>query len=222
MAVCTISKTISIDSLHTFHNLSRFSVNYFASRNIKILPQHKILPKKSDAAAISVEKSNNKDNNVHQLIIKTTGFSKQFHRVDFTKSHFSCIEPQICSYRNVHSERKTIKPRTDYLLHCQGPLFVQSRTFCDDRKPAKPVSMPRLMDFHEQVAWPNIFKAIRNWILANFIITPYFDREFNVQDFIEGSKQVMCNIQTNPHTLITLKIHSKFYNGGVHFGITGV
>jgi hypothetical protein len=68
--------------------------------------------------------------------------------------------------------------------------FLSSkRHFSNDRQHEP---LPRLMDF-PQIAWPSIFKVIKNWILTNFIITPYFDREFIAQDFLNGSKQV-CDL----------------------------
>ncbi|KAG8232772.1 hypothetical protein J437_LFUL012912 [Ladona fulva] len=54
----------------------------------------------------------------------------------------------------------------------------------------RPKGLPPLMNF-PQIIWPSIFKSIRNWILCNTIITPYFDREFNLPDFIAGSKQAV-------------------------------
>lgn len=42
-----------------------------------------------------------------------------------------------------------------------------------------------------QVVWPSIIKSIRNVILTTFIIKPYLDREFNVPDFVKGSKKAV-------------------------------
>ncbi|XP_071439543.1 m-AAA protease-interacting protein 1, mitochondrial isoform X2 [Hetaerina americana] len=42
-----------------------------------------------------------------------------------------------------------------------------------------------------QIIWPSFFKSLKNWILCTTIITPYFDREFNLPDFISGSKQAV-------------------------------
>lgn len=51
-------------------------------------------------------------------------------------------------------------------------------------------SLPQLMDFPE-IVWPSVLKTIKNWILVNFIIRPYFDREFTVPDFVAGAKQAL-------------------------------
>jgi len=49
--------------------------------------------------------------------------------------------------------------------------------------------LPRLMEF-PQLLWPSVFKVIKNWIMAKFVITPYFDREFDLKEFGEASQQV--------------------------------
>uniref|UniRef100_A0A182HRJ3 Juvenile hormone esterase binding protein n=2 Tax=Anopheles arabiensis TaxID=7173 RepID=A0A182HRJ3_ANOAR len=47
-----------------------------------------------------------------------------------------------------------------------------------------------LMDF-PQLVWPSVIKTIRNWIMVHFIIRPYFDREFSLPEFIQGTKQAL-------------------------------
>ncbi|KAJ8935399.1 hypothetical protein NQ314_012817 [Rhamnusium bicolor] len=42
-----------------------------------------------------------------------------------------------------------------------------------------------------KVVWPSLIKSFRNFILATFVIKPYFDREFNLPDFIAGSKKAV-------------------------------
>ncbi|XP_055703554.1 m-AAA protease-interacting protein 1, mitochondrial [Phlebotomus papatasi] len=56
-------------------------------------------------------------------------------------------------------------------------------------------SLPPLMDFPELV-WPTVFKSMRNWILVNFIIRPYIDKEFNMPDFVFGAKQALQAVST--------------------------
>ncbi|XP_058449854.1 m-AAA protease-interacting protein 1, mitochondrial [Malaya genurostris] len=60
----------------------------------------------------------------------------------------------------------------------------------DEARPKKPRSLPMLMDFPELV-WPSMIKSVKNWIMVQFIIRPYFDREFNLPDFIQGAKQAL-------------------------------
>ncbi|KRT82396.1 hypothetical protein AMK59_3667, partial [Oryctes borbonicus] len=50
--------------------------------------------------------------------------------------------------------------------------------------------LPPLMTFPE-IMWPSLIKSIRNLILSTFIIKPYFDKEFNLPDFVRGSKQAL-------------------------------
>lgn len=56
--------------------------------------------------------------------------------------------------------------------------------------------LPPLMEF-PKITWPSVIKSIRNFILATFIIRPYFDRDFNLPDFVIGSKKAVevCNVQ---------------------------
>lgn len=51
-------------------------------------------------------------------------------------------------------------------------------------------TLPRLMDFPE-IMWPSMLNSIKNWIMVQFIIRPYMDREFNIRDFCQGAKKAM-------------------------------
>lgn len=51
-------------------------------------------------------------------------------------------------------------------------------------------TMPRLMNFPE-IMWPSMLNSIKNWIMVQFIIRPYMDREFNLRDFCQGAKKAM-------------------------------
>jgi len=50
--------------------------------------------------------------------------------------------------------------------------------------------LPTLMEFPE-IIWPSLFKSIKNWIMINFVIRPYFDREFELPDFVKGTEQAL-------------------------------
>ncbi|ODN05251.1 hypothetical protein Ocin01_01424 [Orchesella cincta] len=50
--------------------------------------------------------------------------------------------------------------------------------------------LPSLMPF-PQLVWPKFINAIRNWFFINFIIKPYFDKEFSMNDFILGVKEAV-------------------------------
>uniref|UniRef100_A0A1B6BYB6 Tim44-like domain-containing protein n=1 Tax=Clastoptera arizonana TaxID=38151 RepID=A0A1B6BYB6_9HEMI len=66
---------------------------------------------------------------------------------------------------------------------------IHSHPFCTENKQNK-TNLPKLSDFPE-VTWPSVFKTIRNWVLANFIIMRYFDSDFNLPDFVNGSKKAV-------------------------------
>jgi hypothetical protein len=68
-----------------------------------------------------------------------------------------------------------------------------SRWYSDDRGPLRG-KLPSLMDFPE-IVWPSIIKTLRNWILTYLIIRPYFDQEFDLPEFVLGSKQVYPTVQ---------------------------
>lgn len=51
-------------------------------------------------------------------------------------------------------------------------------------------TLPRLMNFPE-IMWPSMLNTIKNWIMIQFIIRPYMDREFNIRDFCQGAKKAM-------------------------------
>ncbi|XP_054740295.1 m-AAA protease-interacting protein 1, mitochondrial [Anastrepha obliqua] len=51
-------------------------------------------------------------------------------------------------------------------------------------------SLPRLMDFPE-ILWPSTINTLKNWILIQFIIRPYFDRDFTIRDFVFGAKHAL-------------------------------
>ncbi|CAH1163606.1 unnamed protein product [Phaedon cochleariae] len=58
-------------------------------------------------------------------------------------------------------------------------------------KPAPPSNKlpPLSPDF--RIVWPSLIKSIKNFILTTFIIKPYLDRDFNLSDFVSGSKRAV-------------------------------
>ncbi|KAJ6632718.1 m-AAA protease-interacting protein 1, mitochondrial [Pseudolycoriella hygida] len=50
--------------------------------------------------------------------------------------------------------------------------------------------LPALMEF-PNITWPSLIKSIKNWILVNFIIRPYFDQDFTMPNFVEGAKHAV-------------------------------
>ncbi|CAG9122241.1 hypothetical protein JYU34_020462 [Plutella xylostella] len=80
---------------------------------------------------------------------------------------------------------------TTYKLPRQLPAItstcpvIQFRNYSDDRVETR--RLPQLMEF-PPIVWPSFIKYIKNWMFANFIIRPYFDQEFSLNEFIDASK----------------------------------
>lgn len=70
-----------------------------------------------------------------------------------------------------------------------GLFDVCRRLFSSESGPPSN-KLPPLMNF-PQIVWPSIIKSIRNFILTTFIIKPYMDRDFNIPDFVAGSKKAV-------------------------------
>lgn len=51
-------------------------------------------------------------------------------------------------------------------------------------------SLPTVMQF-PNIIWPSVLKTIKNWIMINFIVKPYFDKEFDMSDFVGGTKHAL-------------------------------
>lgn len=64
-------------------------------------------------------------------------------------------------------------------------LFYSNNSLDDEDHSKK--SLPPLMSFPE-IVWPSVLKTIKNWILVNFIVKPYFDNDFTLPDFVAGTK----------------------------------
>ncbi|XP_036332735.1 uncharacterized protein LOC118744111 [Rhagoletis pomonella] len=54
-------------------------------------------------------------------------------------------------------------------------------------------SLPRLMDFPE-ILWPSTINTLKNWFLIQFIIRPYFEKDFTIRDFVFGAKHALQRI----------------------------
>lgn len=80
---------------------------------------------------------------------------------------------------------------------CQ-PILQQNRNYRTqrsrgNRNASSDDTSPDLMDF-PWIIWPSLFNTIKNWIFANLIIRPYFDGEFSLKSFKEGSKQALVAV----------------------------
>lgn len=65
---------------------------------------------------------------------------------------------------------------------------IQFRSYCEKKEETK--HLPQLMEF-PPVVFPSVIKFIKNWMFTNFIIRPYFEQEFSLQEFIEASKHAV-------------------------------
>lgn len=65
---------------------------------------------------------------------------------------------------------------------------TQFRFYCEDRVETR--KLPPLMEF-PPIVWPSFINFIKNWMFANFIIRPYFEQEFSLNEFIEASKHAV-------------------------------
>lgn len=74
-------------------------------------------------------------------------------------------------------------------LTSQCPVIqLQNRNYCEERMETK--KLPQLMEF-PPIMWPSFINFIKNWMFANFIIRPYFDQEFSLNEFIDASKHAV-------------------------------
>lgn len=81
--------------------------------------------------------------------------------------------------------------RTSY-KYLQAPVIsrcsVINRNYCDNKLETR--RLPQLMEF-PPVVWPSFINFIKNWMFSTFIIRPYFEQEFSLQEFIEASKHAV-------------------------------
>ncbi|XP_075986196.1 m-AAA protease-interacting protein 1, mitochondrial-like [Anticarsia gemmatalis] len=66
---------------------------------------------------------------------------------------------------------------------------IQFRSYCEEKVESRKL-LPPLMEF-PPIVWPSFFKFVKNWMFANFIIRPYFEQEFSLNEFIEASKHAV-------------------------------
>ncbi|XP_057653263.1 m-AAA protease-interacting protein 1, mitochondrial [Diorhabda carinulata] len=69
--------------------------------------------------------------------------------------------------------------------------FINNRYFSNENSNPPSNKFPPLLPDQPIVIWPSLIKSIRNFILANFIIKPYLDREFSLADFVNASKKAV-------------------------------
>lgn len=101
---------------------------------------------------------------------------------------------QRSSYLQLRGPKRLLTPATQLAtIHNQNVVWQRlfSGQTNENDAPAPPKrSLPTLMSFPE-IIWPSVINTIKNWIYIHFIIMPYFDREFNMIDFVKGAKQAL-------------------------------
>ena len=118
---------------------------------------------------------------------------------------FSSLEginqTNICNSRFHNNPSQPFLFNNNVTSNCGGALFQDnSKTFQTINRnystPTPPENdewkktLPVLMEFPNLV-WPSVFKTIKNWIMVNFIVKPYFDQEFTMTDFVDGTKHAL-------------------------------
>ncbi|CAH1954992.1 unnamed protein product [Acanthoscelides obtectus] len=69
--------------------------------------------------------------------------------------------------------------------------FIQKKFYCEESSSPPSNKLPPLMPDVPKIVWPSLLKSIRNFILATFIIRPYFDNDFSLSEFVLGSKKAV-------------------------------
>lgn len=109
----------------------------------------------------------------------------------YSISNFSALSsaqrpsPKQCKPSGIYQLNLT---SIDYILADRAPRHWNGLTsgcrFASNR------SLPTVMEF-PNIVWPSVLKTIKNWVMINFIIKPYFDKEFDMSDFVGGTKHAL-------------------------------
>lgn len=113
------------------------------------------------------------------------------------KSRNLCHSRSLCylTPKNIAQTKQTNFHRIGYSADVHhGLLPVSYRKYStnganEDHRQTNE-QLPTLMDF-PKIIWPSLLKTIKNWILVNFIVRPYFDQEFNMPNFVFGAKHAL-------------------------------
>lgn len=69
-------------------------------------------------------------------------------------------------------------------------LLPLNRKYSTNEENQEIKRLPTTMEF-PKIVWPSLLKTIKNWILVNLIVRPYFDQEFNMPTFVNGTKHAL-------------------------------
>ncbi|XP_046649053.1 m-AAA protease-interacting protein 1, mitochondrial-like [Daphnia pulicaria] len=75
-------------------------------------------------------------------------------------------------------------------VHCRS-LHTTTSNRLENRNQKLATQLPCLMNNAPHIVWPSIFKGISGMLQIGWIVKPYFDNEFTVDDFLRGAKQAI-------------------------------
>jgi len=93
------------------------------------------------------------------------------------------LSPALASRHNVNMDNLAARKNNNLLAS-----YGSGRRGIHAENP-KEMILPSLMNF-APVMWPKITNTIRNWFFTYFVIKPYFDKDFNIQEFSRGAREV--------------------------------
>ncbi|OXA63940.1 hypothetical protein Fcan01_02830 [Folsomia candida] len=56
--------------------------------------------------------------------------------------------------------------------------------------------LPPLTPLLPVIIWPKFTNSIRNWFFTYFVIKPYFDKDFSMQEFMEGAHEAVSHVSS--------------------------
>jgi hypothetical protein len=122
--------------------------------------------------------------------------------IGFASHHFSSSSVNAQNLQN--GDRKSQESKTDKNVHSSLSFWREQKRVVYEKMLSTvfrrqysssgganppPEKLPPLMNF-PHIMWPKVTFAIRNWFLANFIIRPHMDKEFDIREFDKGARQV--------------------------------
>lgn len=97
---------------------------------------------------------------------------------NFCKNVISKTLSHYCKHHNIAINHKCFKVTAGN----------SRRNYCNDVSNKTPV-LPSLLPDTKPLLWPEFFKSLRNFIYKSFFL-PKLDPDFEITEFLEGTKQV--------------------------------
>lgn len=122
--------------------------------------------------------------------------------MQLTQFYKNIVQTTLHNFKS-HLGPTSAKPFVEYYSHTRtkllrtllSPNLLQCRSYSSSTESY--VQLPALTN-DPKLFWPTIFNALSCFIKCNFVIKPYMDNEFSMDEFLLGSKQV-CFIQIICH-----------------------